>query len=263
MTNRMPVLFVGHGSPMNAIEKNTFGAKLEQLRQELPTPKAILVVSAHWQTDHTQLVGSLRPQTIHDFYGFPLSLSDIQYPAPGAPSLARRIQLLISKAKVTRSWGLDHGAWSVLVHLFPKADVPVLQMSLDQNITMREHYELAQKLRVLRDEGILIVASGNIVHNLRAIRMFDGPGVYDWAEGFDNNIKKALEDRDLESLLNFYRLWPQQAKMAVPTLEHYVPLLYAFAVSTDSDSLEFPVEGFQMASISMRSVLWGKGVKVS
>lgn len=257
MTNKkMPVLFVGHGSPMNALEKNVFGEMLNQLRQNLPKPKSILVISAHWQTEGTQLVGSLQPQTIHDFYGFPQSLFNVKYPAPGSPTLARRIQLLIPEAKVVRSWGFDHGAWSVLIHLYPEADIPVLQMSLDQNLSLQEHYALAQKLKQLREEGVLIIGSGNIVHNLRAIKMFDNAGAYDWAEAFDQSIKKALEGRDRETLLGFQRLWPQNAKLAVPTLEHYLPLIYAYGVTGDSDLIYFPIEGFQMASISMRTALW-------
>ncbi len=254
---KMPVLFVGHGSPMNAIEKDFFGEKLSELRQKIQRPKSILVISAHWQTNGTELVGASQPQTIHDFYGFPQGLFDIKYPAPGSPTLARRIQLLIPEAKVVRSWGLDHGAWSILTHLFPEADVPVIQMSIDQNLNLKEHLELARKLQVLREEGVLIIGSGNIVHNLRAIKMFDSSVVYDWAHAFDLNIKKALEARDVESLLGFQKLWPQQAKLSVPTLEHYLPLLYIYGLTGDKEALEFPIEGFQMASISMRSVLWG------
>lgn len=255
---KMPVLFAGHGSPMNAVDKTVFGDQLAELRERLPRPKSILVISAHWQTSGTQLVGSSNPQTIHDFYGFPEQLFNVKYPAPGAPALARRIQLLIPEAKVVRSWGLDHGAWSVLIHLFPEADIPVLQMSLDENLSLHQHFELAQKLKELRQEGVLIIGSGNIVHNLRAAKWFerDKSASYDWSESFDRYIKQALEERNQAKLLEFEKSGGAEAKLAVPTLEHYLPLVYAYGVTDEADILSFPIEGFQMASISMRTALW-------
>jgi 4,5-DOPA dioxygenase extradiol len=259
MNKKMPVLFAGHGSPMNAVEKTVFGDELAELRQRLPTPQAILVISAHWQTDGTQLVGSANPQTIHDFYGFPEHLFKVNYPAPGSPTLAKRIQSLLPQSKITRSWGLDHGAWSILIHLFPNANIPVLQMSLDENLSLAEHYALARSLKVLREEGVLVIGSGNIVHNLRMARWSSSSqdrSTYDWSLAFDNHIKKALEERDYLKLLEFEKEWPEEAQKAVPTLEHYLPLLYSFALTDESDVLSFPIEGFQMAAISMRTALW-------
>jgi 4,5-DOPA dioxygenase extradiol len=256
---KMPVLFAGHGSPMNAVDKTVFGDLLSALGPTLPKPQAILMISAHWQTQGTQLVGSAHPETIHDFYGFPQQLFDVKYAAPGAPVLAKRIQSLIPEVKVVRSWGLDHGAWSVLIHLFPQANIPVLQMSLDENLSLQEHFALAHRLKALRDEGVMIIGSGNIVHNLRAAKWSVGAepnAAYDWSLGFDQNIKQALEQRDPQKLLEFEKLWPEQAKMAVPTLEHYLPLIYAYGVTDEADALSFPIEGFQLASISMRTALW-------
>jgi 4,5-DOPA dioxygenase extradiol len=258
---KMPVLFAGHGSPMNAIEQTIFGDQLQalgqQFRQRLPTPKAILVISAHWQTVGTQVVGSERPQIIHDFYGFPEKLFKLDYPVAGSPSLAKRVHDLIPSAKVTRTWGLDHGSWSVLVHLFAKADIPVVQMSLNETLTNEQHYELAKSLRPLRDEGVLIIGSGNIIHNLRLLQRT--PSENDaplWAYEFDSYIAGALMDRDAEKLCRYDIELPAQAKLAVPTPEHYLPLLYTAALAEDSDSISFPITGFQMGSISMRSALW-------
>ena len=254
---RMPVIFAGHGSPMNAVDKTIFGDKLSELRQRIPTPKSILMISAHWQTEGTHLVGNDHPKTIHDFYGFPEKLFKVNYAAPGDPVLAKRVQALISEVKIVKNWGFDHGAWSVLLHLFPNAEVPVLQMSLDERLSMREHFELAQKLKILRDEGVLIVGSGNIVHNLRAIKQMEYPnGTYDWSKSFDDCIASALENRDDSKLTEFGKFWPTEAKLSVPTPEHFLPLIYAFAVTDPEDHLAFPIEGFQLASISMRTALW-------
>jgi len=253
---RMPVVFAGHGSPMNAIDHTEFGDALAKLGAHLPRPKAILVVSAHWQTSGSQVVNVEKPQTIHDFYGFPEKLFKTEYPAPGSPELAARIRELQPAVKLTRAWGLDHGAWSVLIHLFPKADIPVLQLSLNELFTPVEHYAFAQGLKALRDEGVLILASGNIVHNLRAVKWHGDPTPYDWSSGFDENVKRALEARDIEKLVSYETAWPDQAEMAAPTPEHYLPLLYTLGVTDATDKLSFPVEGYQMAAISMRSALW-------
>lgn len=253
---RMPVLFVGHGSPMNAIDKTIFGDRLTELGPQLPHPKAILVISAHWQTAGVQVVTADPPKTIHDFYGFPEKLFKTEYSAPGAPELAKKIAVLAPNVKLTTAWGLDHGAWSVLIHLFPKADIPVLQLSLNERFTPIEHYSFAQKLKTLRDEGVLIIGSGNIVHNLRAVKWHGGDEPYSWALAFDENIKKALIERDFEKAIDFEKHFGEDVKMSVPTSEHYLPLLYTFAVSDQADKLSFPVEGFQMAAISMRTALW-------
>lgn len=256
LNTRMPVLFVGHGSPMNAIDKTVFGDLLSGLGAQLPRPRVILVISAHWQTAGAQVVTADPPQTIHDFYGFPEKLFKTQYPAPGAPELAKRIAELAPQVKLTKTWGLDHGAWSVLMHLFPKADIPVLQLSLNEHFTPIEHYSFAQRLKVLRDEGVLILGSGNIVHNLRAVRWHGGDAPYPWAFSFDEGIKKALSARDFEKLIDYKTHFGDEAIMSAPTPEHYLPLLYTLAVSDQKDQISFPVEGFQMAAISMRSVLW-------
>jgi len=259
MTNKnpqMPVLFVGHGSPMNAIDKTEFGDALARLGGTLPRPKAILVVSAHWQSSGAQVVRVEKPQTIHDFYGFPEKLFKVQYPAPGAPWLAARIHELMPAVKLTESWGLDHGAWSVLIHLFPKADIPVLQLSLNELFTPQEHYAFAQGLKKLREEGVMILGSGNIVHNLRAVKWHGNQAPYDWSMNFDNGVKRAIEERDIEKLINYEKAWSEDAAMAVPTDEHYLPLLYTLGVTDKEDTVSYPVEGFQLAAISMRSILW-------
>jgi len=253
---RMPVLFVGHGSPMNAIDKTIFGDQLEELGPKLPKPKAILVISAHWQTSGVQVVTADPPKTIHDFYGFPEKLFKTEYPAPGAPELAKKIASLNPKIKLTTAWGLDHGAWSVLMNLFPKADIPVLQLSLNEHFTPIEHYSFAQSLKALRDEGVLILGSGNIVHNLRAVKWHGDQEPYSWAQNFDEGIKKALEQRDFHKVIDYKTEFGDDAQMSVPTAEHYLPLLYTLAVSDEADRLSFPVEGFQMAAISMRTALW-------
>lgn len=254
--SRMPVLFAGHGSPMNAIDRTEFGDALIRLGGSLPRPKAILVVSAHWQTPGTHVVSVEKPQTIHDFYGFPEKLFKTEYPAPGAPELAQRIHELAPAVKLTKAWGLDHGAWSVLIHLFPKADIPVLQLSLNELFTPIEHYSFAQGLKKLREEGVMIIASGNIVHNLRAVKWGGDSAPYEWSADFDANIKKAIEERDIEKLVDYETVWPRNAAMAVPSDEHYLPLLYTMGVTDASDKLSFPIEGFQMAAISMRTALW-------
>lgn len=255
--SRMPVLFAGHGSPMNAVEKTEFGDGLHLLGSMLPRPKSILIISAHWQTSGTQVVGSERPQIIHDFYGFPEKLFKFNYPALGSPALASRVQELLPRAEVTEKWGLDHGSWSVLTHLFTKGDIPVVQMSLDENLSLAEHYALAQKLKPLRDEGVLIIGSGNIIHNLRQMRMTDSTSMaLPWAVKFDGEIARALEERRHEDLVNFETLWPEEGRLSVPTLEHYIPLLYTAAVTDSEDTLTFPITGYQMAAISMRTALW-------
>lgn len=255
-TNRMPVLFAGHGSPMNAIDQTVFGDALAKLGGSLPRPKAILVVSAHWQTSGTQVVSVEKPQTIHDFYGFPEKLFKTEYPAPGAPELAQRIHELMPAVKLTKAWGLDHGAWSVLIHLFPKADIPVLQVSLNELFTPIEHYSIAQGLKQLREEGVMIIGSGNIVHNLRAVKWHGDPAPYEWSVNFDTNVRRAIEERDIEKLVEYDKAWPKDAAMAVPTSEHYLPLLYTMGVTDKDDELSFPIEGFQLASISMLTALW-------
>lgn len=256
---RLPAVFLGHGSPMNAVSDNDFTRFLSGFGKELPRPRAILAVSAHWVTDGTKVEKAERPETIHDFYGFPEELFRIQYPAPGSPADADEIARLLTEheAATDGSWGLDHGTWSVLRHMYPAADIPVLQLSLNANLPLRDHYELAKDLRPLREKGLLIVGSGNITHNLRRLDPRPGAPPMDWAVEFDAMIAKALEERDLPALLaeepEKHSLW----RTAHPTLEHYLPLLYTLGVSDENETPAFPHEEMQLASLSMRAVRFG------
>jgi len=256
-TPRMPTLFVGHGSPMNAISDNAYSRSWHQLGEELPTPKAILCVSAHWMTRGTTLVhvGS-RPKTIHDFGGFPQELFDQQYPAPGAPEVAQATIDLVrsSHLKGDTEWGLDHGAWSVLIKMFPKANIPVFQLSLDLGKPPSEHFALAQELKPLREKGVLIVGSGNIVHNLQALHRGGEP--YDWAEDFDARAAQAISQRDFGALAKPFSL-ARTLPLAHPTLEHYLPVLFPLGVADDKDKLGFFNASIDMGSISMRSFVLG------
>lgn len=254
----LPALFIGHGSPMNALGHNKFSSYLGELNRNLPRPQSILVISAHWETKGTEVLESEDPPTIHDFFGFPQELYRIRYPAPGAPDLARRVSELMGKSVMrTRSWGLDHGAWAVLHHLYPAANIPVTQLSLDRTLTLRDHYNLASSLKPLRREGVLILGSGNIVHNLRNFSWAETEAPYPWAERFDAWIAEALRAHDLEKLLEFKGIEPELAKMAVPSPEHYLPLIYALAVSDGDDKISFPFTEIQNGSIAMRSVRFG------
>lgn len=259
---RMPALFIGHGSPMNAIEESdwsrswrTLGANL---RETAPPPKAILVVSAHWMTPGVGVTAMAQPETIHDFGGFPDALFAVQYPAPGDPELARRIQQLLAPEMVSldQGWGLDHGAWSVLVHLFPDADIPVVQLSLDLSQPGRFHYELGQRLRPLRDEGVLIIGSGNVVHNLRLIQWQAGRSAPEWSPRMEQRIMECLRNGDHDALIDYPNLDPQ-AMLAIPTPEHYLPLLYITALQQDDETPSFPVQGIDLGTISMLSMRLG------
>jgi 4,5-DOPA dioxygenase extradiol len=253
----MPVMFVGHGNPMNAIEPNEFHRSWEELGRKLPKPKAILCISAHWETRGIYLTASPQPETIHDFYGFPKALFEVRYPAPGDPALARHTKDLLSSvdAVLDPDRGLDHGAWSVLVAMYPEADLPVVQLSLDTTRTGRFHYALAQELRPLRDEGVLILASGNIVHNLPMFS-FHNPDPLDWAVHCDEVIVKRIVERDHQALMSYETLGPN-AKLAVPTPEHYYPLLYALALQDEGERPSF-FNSTVVRSISMTSVLFGE-----
>lgn len=253
---RMPVLFVGHGSPMNALDTNPFTETLSALGKKLPKPQAILVVSAHWETQGTQVLHTAAPQTIHDFYGFPKPLFDMQYPAKGPLKLAEETQKLIPGSVLSEKWGLDHGTWAILVHMYPDADIPVYQLSIDVTKTPEQHLEIGKLLRPLREQGVLIVGSGNIVHNLRLINWREPKAAYAWAQEFDADIKKSLDNRDADSLMHFEEKFGDAAKKSVPTPEHYYPLLYCYGASDESDKLIYPYEGFEMGSLSMRNALW-------
>jgi 4,5-DOPA dioxygenase extradiol len=255
---RMPTLFVGHGSPMNAITDNPYAREWHKLGEALPTPSAILCVSAHWMTRGTTLVHvASRPRTIPDFGGFPQALFDRQYPAPGAPDVAKAAIELVrsSHLEADSEWGLDHGAWSVLIRMFPKADIPVFQLSLDLGKPPSAHFELAQELKPLREKGVLIVGSGNLVHNLMAL-VRGGIAPYDWAEDFDTRAAEAISRRDFRALANPLAL-ARTLPLAHPTLEHYLPVLFPLAVADDKDELSYFNTGIDMGSISMRSFVLG------
>lgn len=253
----MPVLFVGHGSPMNAIEHNSFTKTLEGLSAQLPKPKAVCVISAHWVTPGTQVMASAHPRTIHDFYGFPRALYDVQYPAPGAPSTAKELAEHSPGISLDNQWGLDHGSWSVLRHMYPNADVPAFQLSLDERRNFKEHLELGRELQSLRERGVLILGSGNIVHNLRRIDWGNPSGAFDWAVEFDSRVKAAVEARDSQAMAEPQKWGDALLETAHPTVEHYLPLLYCMGSTTDEDRASYPYEGFDFGSISMRMIRFG------
>lgn len=251
---KMPVLFIGHGNPMNALEDNEFSRAWIAAGQALPKPTAVLCVSAHWETTGTQVTAMMQPRTIHDFGGFPRELFEYQYSAPGSPDLARLVQTLVKQTAVRSDlkWGLDHGAWSVLCRLFPQADVPIIQLSLDRTQTPANHYALGKELRALRNKGVLIVGSGNIVHNLGRATWQDD--AFDWAIEFDDVVQRAIVAGDHDAIIRYSELG-QSARLAVPTNEHYVPLLYALAARDKNEAVRFFADRVTLGSISMRS-LW-------
>jgi len=253
---KMPVLFVGHGNPMNAIERNEFYRSWQELGRRLPKPAAVLCISAHWETRGVYVTATAKPETIHDFYGFPKALFDVQYPAPGDPGLAHRVAQLIPApgAKLDPGRGLDHGAWSVLIAMYPAADIPIVQLSLDTSQPGSFHYALARGLAPLRDEGVLVMASGNIVHNLRLFSFHDQKPA-PWAAACDATLRERILARDHASLMDYDSLGPD-SRLAVPTPEHYFPLLYALALQEASEQASFFNERVTSA-ISMTSVLIG------
>jgi 4,5-DOPA dioxygenase extradiol len=259
-TARMPVLFVGHGSPMNALEDNPYSRAWRALGASIPEPSAILAVSAHWYVDGTYLTNNAAPETLHDFGGFPRALHEVQYPARGDEALAKRIADLLSRdgASTRGDWGLDHGTWSVLVHLRPKADVPVVQLSIDRRAKPETHLAIGRALAPLREQGVLILASGNVTHNLRhAMSMMASGGTSSpaWATNFDANIAKAVEQRDHDYLARAAST--DEGRMAHPSPDHYFPLLYAAGATSEGDVSTFPVTGMDLGSLSMRSIRWG------
>ncbi|WP_241569445.1 4,5-DOPA dioxygenase extradiol [Rosenbergiella collisarenosi] len=258
MTQRMPALFLGHGNPMHAIQENRYTEVWRQLGEQLPRPKAILAISAHWVTEGTAVTAMDRPKTIHDFGRFPQALFDVRYPAPGDPQLAQSIKQRLASSNVTldQHWGLDHGTWGVLVKMYPEADIPVVQLSLDATLSAEEHYQLGKQLSALRDEGILLLASGNTVHNLAMARWGEQGNIYPWAEAFDGLVKEALNSATEDShhpLVDYQQL--PDAPLANPTPEHFLPLLYIIGAARADDTLTVPVTGMDMGSISMTSVL--------
>lgn len=256
MTDLMPVLFVGHGSPMNAIEDNEFSREWAKVGEFLPTPQAILCISAHWETTGTRVTAMPEPGTLYDFQGFPKQLYEKRYPVVGDPELARSIKKNLSDVVVHLDfgWGLDHGTWSVLSRMFPQADIPVLQLSLDFDQGPLYHYELGQKLKYLRNQGILILGSGNMVHNLRAMVWKDT--AFDWALEFDSMLAEAIRFGDHQTLIS-YQSMGDKAQLAIPTNEHYLPLLYVLGLREPSDPIHFFCDRVTLGSISMRSIQFG------
>jgi 4,5-DOPA dioxygenase extradiol len=255
----MPAVFVGHGNPLNALAQNAWTAQWQALARALPRPRAILCISAHWYLPATRVMADAQPRTLHDFGGFPRELFEVQYPAPGDPALAQRVAQLLAPLPVAQdhSWGLDHGAWSVLVHLFPEADIPVIQLSLDDTRDAAWHFTLAQHLAPLRDEGVLILGSGNLVHNLHAYGWGRHvPEPYDWAQRFEDFARAQMQEKKFDALVSYEALG-QDAKLSVPTPEHYLPLLYVLAQCGEADAVSFPVEGVDGGSISMLAVQVG------
>ena len=252
---RMPALFIGHGSPMNALDDNEFTRAWTALAKRFERPEAILCISAHWETKGVLITSAPRQRTIHDFYNFPPALYQMTYPSPGSPALAKRIeQMLAPYARADLdSWGLDHGCWTVLRFMYPEADIPVIQLSLDIRNGAADHFKLGQALKVLRDEGVLIMGSGNLVHNLRYFRSATEP--FDWAIAFDAAVEEAIERRDFQALIDYRNLTPE-SRMAVPEPEHYHPLLYTLGASDDDETPEFLTPRV-ITSISMRGVAYG------
>lgn len=256
-SDRMPLMFVGHGNPMNAIEHNKFSEAWKEIGAKLPKPQAILSVSAHWLTRGTRVLAMERPKTIHDFGGFPDELFAQQYPAPGAPEFARETQRLSTQQHIILDdeWGFDHGTWSVLLQMFPLADIPVYQLSIDYSKPMSYHFTLAQEIRSLRDKGVMVIGSGNIVHNLGAINWKPGAAPYDWALEFDTTIKQWIERGDSQAILDFQKLGPL-AKLAHPTYDHFLPLIYALGFRYPNENPAFFNDDFDMGSVSMRSLIY-------
>lgn len=256
-SERMPVLFLGHGSPMNAIEENEFVRGFRQVATTLQRPQAILVVSAHWETRGTQVTAMANPRTIHDFGGFPQALFDVQYPAPGSPELAEETKKLVKSTTVglDHSWGLDHGAWSVVKHLYPQADVPVIQMSIDYGMSPEQHYALARELGALREKGVLIIGSGNMVHNLRMVAWdkLNETYAFDWAKEADEKMKRAILGGD-HAMLVAFRKQGSAFDLAINSGEHYLPLLYTLALQRDDERATLFNDKPLAGSLTMTSV---------
>jgi 4,5-DOPA dioxygenase extradiol len=258
MSKAIPAVFFGHGSPMNALEHNRYSAAWRALGLSLPKPRAVLAVSAHWYTPGTLVTADERPKTVHDFYGFPKALFDVQYPAPGDPKLAARLGEVLApvQPRSARTWGLDHGTWSVLVHVYPDADIPVVQLSIDATQPAQFHYDLGRKLALLRDEGVLVAGFGNIVHNLQAMRRTPDAAPFDWAARFEDGVRKALVGRDHDALVDWER-FGEDARLSVPTPEHYLPLLYVAGTQRESEKVSIAVDGIDLGSISMLTAVVG------
>jgi len=259
MTTTMPVIFFGHGTPVNAITRNAYTEAWAAIGRNVPRPRAIVSVSAHWCRRGVAVTAMRQPPTIHDFGGFPPELHEYQYLAPGDPALARRVRELLAPLPVEldEDWGLDHGTWSVLCHVFPKADVPIIELAMDGTQGAAFHYDLAGKLAPLRDEGILVIGSGNLVHNLRLwTRGAPSMPPFDWATRFESHARELMVSGDVQPLVAYETLG-RDALLSIPTPDHYLPLLYILALRREGDSVSFPVEGMDGGSVSMLSVRIG------
>ncbi|HKW77204.1 MAG TPA: 4,5-DOPA dioxygenase extradiol [Terriglobales bacterium] len=259
MADLLPAIFFGHGNPMNALLSNPYTQAWRSIGEKMPRPKAILSVSAHWFVPATGVTVSTAPRTIHDFGGFPRELYQVQYPAPGDPDLAKRVQSLLAPLPVAldNSWGLDHGTWSVLKHVYPNADVPVVQLSIDERQPAAFHFELGKRLAPLRDEGVLIVGSGNLVHNLHTYAWgHHMPDPYDWAVRFEAEARQMMVAGEYRPLIDYEKLG-REALLSIPTPDHYLPLLYVIATRQQKEGVSFPVEGVDGGSISMLAVQVG------
>jgi len=259
MPEMMPAIFIGHGNPMNALLKNAYTDGWAALGASIPRPRAILSVSAHWYIPGCGVTANSSPRTIHDFGGFPKELYEVQYPAPGSLELARHVADLLSPATVEldEGWGLDHGTWSVLTHLFPKADIPVVQLSIDERQPPLFHYEIGKRLALLREEGVLVIGSGNLVHNLHSYAWGrHGVQAYDWAVRFENRVTELLIKGDDARIVAYEGLGPD-AMLSVPTPDHYLPLLYVLGLRGEGDRIDFPVQGVDGGSVSMLAVRIG------
>ncbi|MEO2062293.1 MAG: 4,5-DOPA dioxygenase extradiol [Christiangramia sp.] len=258
---QMPVLFIGHGSPMNGIQDNEFSRRWTKMAKEIPTPRAVLVISAHWLSHGTRITSMDFPKTIHDFGGFPRELFAVQYPAPGSPVLAKQTQELVRSTQIEEDhdWGLDHGTWTVVRHMYPEADIPVLQLSIDLTKSARYHFELAKELFELRKRRVLIIGSGNMVHNLRMVawNKIEEPGYgYDWALEMNERFKKHILSGDFDKLIHYENLG-HEAKLAIPTPEHYIPLLYSLGLKKENDEVTFFNDKAVAGSLTMTSVKIG------
>jgi 4,5-DOPA dioxygenase extradiol len=259
MAHTLPAIFFGHGNPMNALAENSYTAAWRQIGKQTQRPKAILAISAHWFVPGTGVTVSTAPKTIHDFGGFPRELYQVQYPAPGDPELARRVQELLRPVLVELddSWGLDHGTWSVLKHAYPEADIPVVQISIDETKAAVLHFEIGRRIAALREEGILIVGSGNLVHNLHAYAWGRHmPEPYDWAVRFEKEAREMMIAGEYKPLIGYENLGPE-AQLSIPTPDHYLPLLYVLGSRQQGENVTFPVEGVDGGSISMLAVQVG------
>jgi len=260
MTSSMPAIFFGHGNPMNAIEENEYTRGWASIGASVPRPKAILAISAHWYLPATLITAMDRPRTIHDFGGFPRELYEVSYPAPGHAALVRRVQELLSPhvaVGLDHRWGLDHGTWSVLTHVYPKADIPVVQLSIDETRPASFHYDIGRRLQPLRDEGILVIGSGNLIHNLHAYAWGRHPvEPFDWAVRFEQNARDLIRAGNHAPLVAYETLG-RDAMLAAPTPDHYLPLLYILGARRDGEPASFPVEGVDGGSISMLTVRIG------